>query len=191
MRRQLLPAILVFVALTLVCGVGYPAVVTAAAQIFHSKADGSLVKDPAGKVVGSSLLGQNFTEAKYFHPRPSAAGADGYDATASAASNLGPNNTDLLATIAKRVTDYRTENGLATDAKVPSDAVTASASGLDPEVSIDNARLQAKRVADARGIDLAAVESLIDAHTEGRSLGVLGDPGVNVLELNLALDARA
>jgi K+-transporting ATPase ATPase C chain len=188
MRRQIVPAIVMFVALTVVCGVAYPLVVAAIGNAaFHSKANGSLVKVD-GKVVGSSLIGQNFTGAEYFHPRPSAAGEKGYDPTASAASNLGPTNPTLLKAVAERVADYRKENGLASDAKVPSDAVTASASGLDPEISIANARLQAARVATARNLPVSKVDALIDEHTAGRDLGVLGDPGVNVLELNLALD---
>jgi potassium-transporting ATPase KdpC subunit len=188
MRRQIVPAIVMFIALTVVCGVVYPLVVAGIGNAaFHSKADGSLVK-VGNKVVGSSLIGQNFTDDNYFHPRPSAAGEKGYDPTASAASNLGPTNPELLKTVAERVADYRKDNGLTSDTLVPSDAVTASASGLDPWISIANARLQAPRVAKARGTSVAEVNKLIDEHTDGRDLGVLGDPGVNVLELNLALD---
>jgi K+-transporting ATPase ATPase C chain len=177
-----------FVALTVICGLVYPLVITGVGQVaFSSKANGSMVSAD-GRVVGSKLIGQNFTEAKYFHPRPSAAGTNGYDGDASGASNLGPHNAELLKTIAQRVTAYRKENGLASSVAVPSDAVTASASGLDPEISIANARLQAPRVAQARGMTTAAVLKLVSAHTGGRDLGVLGDPGVNVLELNLALD---
>jgi K+-transporting ATPase ATPase C chain len=188
MRRQLVPAVLMFVALTVICGLVYPLVITGVGQVaFKSKANGSLVSAD-GRVVGSKLIGQNFTEAKYFHPRPSAAGPKGYDGDASAASNLGPHNATLLKTIAQRVTAYRKENGLASSVAVPSDAVTASASGLDPEISIANARLQAPRVAQARGMTTAAVLKLVADNTGGRDLGVLGDPGVNVLELNLALD---
>jgi K+-transporting ATPase ATPase C chain len=189
MRRQIVPAIVMFIALTVVCGVAYPLVVAAIGNVaFHSKADGSLVKEN-GKVVGSSLIGQNFTGNEYFHPRPSAAGEKGYDPTASGASNLGPSNPTLLKTVAERVAAYRKDNSLASNTKVPSDAVTASASGLDPEISIANARLQAPRVAKARNLPLSTVNRMIDEHTAGRDLGVLGDPGVNVLELNLALDA--
>jgi potassium-transporting ATPase KdpC subunit len=188
MRRQIIPAIVMFIALTVVCGVVYPLVVAGIGNAaFHSKADGSLVK-AGGKVVGSSLIGQNFTDDDYFHPRPSAAGEKGYDPTASGASNLGPTNPVLLKAVAERVTDYRKENGLSSDTLVPSDAVTASASGLDPWISIANARLQAQRVATARGTSVTEVKKLIDQYTDGRDLGVLGDPGVNVLELNLALD---
>ena len=187
MRKQLLPALLMFVALTVLLGIVYPLVVTGIAQVtFSDKADGSLVRR-GGRLVGSSLIGQAFTEPKYFHPRPSAAG-DGYDAMASAASNLGPTNQDFLKTVAERVAAYRTENGLPASAKVPVDAVTASGSGLDPHISVANARLQAPRVAQARGLSVAKVEAAIGDHTDTRSLGVLGEDGVNVLGLNLALD---
>jgi potassium-transporting ATPase KdpC subunit len=187
MRKQLLPALLMFVALTVLLGIVYPLVVTGIAQVaFSDKADGSLVRR-GGRLVGSSLIGQAFTEPKYFHPRPSAAG-DGYDAMASAASNLGPTNQDFLKTVAERVASYRTENGLPAGAKVPVDAVTASGSGLDPHISVANARLQAPRVAQARGLSVAKVEAAIGDHTDTRSLGVLGEDGVNVLGLNLALD---
>ncbi|MEO5902080.1 MAG: K(+)-transporting ATPase subunit C, partial [Ilumatobacteraceae bacterium] len=141
-------------------------------------------------VVGSKLIGQNFAEPKYFHPRPSAAGA-GYDGTASSGSNLGPLNADFLAAVADRVASYRTENGLAADATVPVDAVTASGSGLDPDISIANAQIQAKRVATARGLESTAVDALVRAYTDGPTFGFMGEAGVNVLELNLALDRLA
>ena len=188
MRRQLVPAVVFLAAFTLLLGIVYPLVVTGVSRLaFASQAEGSLVERD-GVVVGSRLIGQSFEGSRYFHSRPSAAG-DGYDATSSSPSNLGPNNPTLLDEVAKRVTAYRTENGLATDAAVPADAVTASASGLDPQISVANARLQALRVADARGLSVDEVLSLIDQHTTGRSLGFLGEPGVNVLSLNLALDA--
>ncbi|HMQ26410.1 MAG TPA: K(+)-transporting ATPase subunit C [Acidimicrobiales bacterium] len=187
MRRQLLPAARMLLALTVICGLAYPLVVTGAAQVaFRHQAEGSLV-EVDGEPVGSALLGQAFTRPEYFHPRPSAAG-DGYDATASGASNLGPTNPDLLAAVSDRVDAYRADNGLAADQPVPVDAVTASASGLDPHISVANARLQAARVADTRGLAIGDVLALVDDHTDGRVLGVLGEPGVNVLELNLALD---
>jgi K+-transporting ATPase ATPase C chain len=174
--------------MTVVLGLVYPLVITGVGQVaFSSKANGSMVS-ANGRVVGSKLIGQNFTGAKYFQSRPSAAGPKGYDGDASAASNLGPNNKDLLKTVADRVVAYRKENGLASSVAVPSDAVTASASGLDPEISIANARLQAPRVAQARGLATSKVLALVSQNTGGRDLGVLGDPGVNVLELNLALD---
>ncbi len=189
MRRQLPTAILVFVAFSLLVGVGYPLVVTGIAQVaFGSKADGSLVVRD-GAVVGSALIGQSFEGPQYFHPRPSAAG-NGYDAMASGASNLGPSNTALLDATARRTDDFRRANGLGADERVPVDAITASGSGLDPHISPPNARLQARRVAEARGVSLDLVLGLVDEATEGRPLGIFGDPGVNVLELNLALDER-
>jgi len=186
--RQLRPAIVAVVVFTFILGVAYPLVVTALGQVaFHDNANGSLIKVD-GEVVGSELLGQNFVAPEYFHPRPSAAGA-GYDASASSGSNYGPANPDFLTAIDERVAAYREENGLTADAPVPVDAVTASASGLDPAISIANARLQAPRVATERGIELAEVLTLIDDHTTDRDLGVLGEPAVQVLPLNLALDA--
>jgi K+-transporting ATPase ATPase C chain len=185
--RQLVPAALAVAVFTILLGVVYPLVTTGIAQVaFGDKADGSLVERD-GRVVGSSLVGQSFTSPGYFHPRPSAAGS-GYDATASSGSNLGPLNVDFLAAIDERVAAYRAENGLDELVAVPVDAVTASGSGLDPHISIANAELQAARVADARGLELAQVLDLVDASTDGRDLGVLGEPGVNVLLVNLALD---
>jgi K+-transporting ATPase ATPase C chain len=209
MRRQLFPALMMMIVFTIVLGIAYPLAVTGISQAaFKDKANGSKVS-ANGHVVGSSLLGQTFTKAKYFHGRPSAAGAaaSGSDATdpdddtktvpndpqdlsqdISSGSNWGPTNPDLLAAVKERVADYRKENGLAKDAEVPVDAVTASASGLDPHISIANARIQAHRVARVRGLPLAEVNKLIDEHTDDRSLGFLGEPGVNVLRLNVALD---
>jgi K+-transporting ATPase ATPase C chain len=193
LRRQFVTGLLMTVVLTVLLGLVYPLVVTGISQLSMSKrANGSLVKEN-GKVVGSSLIGQNFTDkdgnplVQYFQPRPSAAG-DGYDAMASAGTNLGPSNPDLLDAVGKRVTAYRKLNGLAADVKVPVDAVTASASGLDPQITVANARLQAARVAKARSLTVARVTDLIATHTQGRQLGVLGEQTVNVLELNLALD---
>ncbi len=200
MRRQLIPAVLSMVVFTLVLGVGYSLVVTGIAQLgFKDKADGSLVQRD-GKNVGSSLIGQAFVDKKgepikkYFQSRPSAAvGADGkteagYDPTLSSGSNLGPTNPKLLNMVARRVAAYRELNGLGSDVRVPVDAVTASGSGLDPDISVANARLQAGRVARERGAPVARVRKLVDEHTSGRTLGVLGEKTVNVLELNLALD---
>lgn len=188
MRRQLGPAVRMVVLVTVVLGLLYPLAVTGIAQsLFSSKANGSLVRDSSGHVVGSSLIGQSFTGAQYFQPRPSAAG-NGYDATASAASNLGPSSATLAADVRQRVAAYRRENGLAPGTGVPVDAVTASGSGLDPEISIANARLQAPRVAKARGLPVTTVLHMVGEHTEHRSLGFLGGQGVNVLELNLALN---
>lgn len=189
MRRQLLPALVAFLAFTALTGLAYPLAITGAAQLaFPGRADGSLI-DHDGRVVGSRLIGQSFSGPRYFHPRPSAAG-EGYDATASAPSNLGPTNPELLEAVRRRIAAYRRENQLGADERVPVDALTASASGLDPHISVENARLQGPRVASARGLSLRDVLALVDEHTEGRSLGFLGEPGVNVLELNLALDAR-
>jgi K+-transporting ATPase ATPase C chain len=189
--RQLRPAIVALVLFSALTGVVYPLVITGIAQVaFPDQANGSLVRDDAGNVVGSELIGQPFAAAGYFHPRPSAAG-DGYDASISSGSNLGPTSADLLAAVEERAAAYRTENNLPADALVPVDAVTASASGLDPHISIANALLQSARVATERGLSEEQVRELIDANTDGRSLGVLGEPGVNVLMLNLALDEAA
>ena len=185
--RQLRPALILAVIFTLICGVGYPLLTTAIGQAgFNDKANGSLITR-GGVVVASKLIGQSFVAPQYFHPRPSAAGA-GYDGSSSSGSNLGPTNPDLLKAVGERTKAYRTENGLAPDGLVPVDAVTASGSGLDPHISIANARLQASRVAKARGLTVDHVQTLIRAHTDGRGLSVLGEPGVNVVELNLALD---
>ena len=245
MRRQLLTGLRMTVVLTIILGIIYPLVMTGAGQVlFPKQANGSEVKDAQGKVVGSSLLGQLFTDAKgnavakYFQPRPSAAG-DGYDPTSSSATNLGPSNPNLIGnqvgtnpyatkadpycvpvqatdkagndvtdskgnpvyvknadgsyqcdpnTVGQRVLAYRALNGLSATTKVPVDAVTTSASGLDPDISVANARVQAARVARARGVDVKTIDRLIAARTRGRQLGFLGESTVNVLDLNLALD---
>lgn len=173
----------------ILCGV-YPLVVFAAGQLFFPRqANGSLLADKSGAVRGSELLAQNFTGAKYFHPRPSAAGANGYDATSSGGSNLGPTSSNLVANITQNITNYRSDNGLATNAPVPADAVTASGSGLDPHISLANAELQIPRVARARGVSEEQVCSLVQQNTSGRDLGVFGEPRVNVMTLNFALDS--
>jgi K+-transporting ATPase ATPase C chain len=188
MRRQIVTGLLMTIVLTLLLGIAYPLLVTGVSQVaFPSQADGSFVKDKAGKVVGSSLIGQNFTKPQYFHPRPSAAG-DGYDALASSASNLGPSSPKLLASVRQRVAAYRKENHLRANEMVPVDAVTASASGLDPAISVANARLQARRVAEARHLPIADVLRVVAKHTQNRQWGVLGETAVNVLDVNLALD---
>ena len=188
--RQLRPALVAVAVFTVICGVAYPLAVTAVAQVgWNDTANGSLI-DRDGVVVGSELIGQPFSSPDYFHPRPSAAG-DGYDGAASSGSNLGPTNPDFLATVAERVTAYRDLNGLGADVLVPVDAVTASGSGLDPHISVRNANLQARRVAAQRGIEVDDVLALVGQHTTDRPLGILGDPGVNVLELNLALNDAA
>jgi K+-transporting ATPase ATPase C chain len=205
MRRQLLPALVMVLLFTVLVGGAYPLVVTGVAQLlFNDQANGSVIERD-GQAVGSAWIGQPFTRAEYFHPRPSSAG-DGYDGSASSGSNLGPTNDKLLhgrgddpsttdvdesyEGIEQRAAAYRAENGLAADTPVPVDAVTGSSSGLDPHISVANARLQAARVARARGADPTAVQRLVDEHTDGRDLGFLGEPGVNVLELNLALDRQ-
>ena len=176
-------------ALVVVCCGLYPLVVFGLAQaLFRDKANGSLIVDAGGVVRGSRLIGQPFTADKYFHPRPSSAG-NGYDPTSSGGSNLGPTSQKLRDAIAQNITDYRTQNGMTTNAAVPADAVTGSGSGLDPHISSENARLQADRVAKARGLNLEKVRALIQENTDAADLGILGDPGVNVLRLNLALDA--
>ena len=237
MRRQLFPALLSMLLLTLLLGVGYPLLITGIAQVgFPHRADGALV-DRNGKPVGSQLLGQAFVDAhgnpipKYLQSRPSAATGvkgtttAGYDPTLSSGSNLGPSNPKLIeaclpvpettpsgqpvldhaghpvsqhhpdgslvcdpTTVPQRAHAYRAFNGLGADVAVPVDAVTTSASGLDPDVSIANARLQAARVARARHLSTPRVLAVIDAHTSGRTLGFLGEKTVNVLDVNLALD---
>lgn len=170
------------------CGL-YPVAVWAIGQtVFKDKANGSLITDQDGTVRGSRLLGQNFTGPQYFHPRPSSAGANGYDAASSSGSNLGPTSQKLADQIKERIAVYRAENGLGENEKVPADAVTASGSGLDPDISPRNAELQAPRVAKARNLPEDKVRELIRAHTDSPDLGVLGQSGVNVLELNMALD---
>ena len=181
--------------MTILTGLAYPLVMTGFAKVaFPGQAGGSLVKNASGQVVGSGLIGQSFTTAKgapirgYFQPRPS---ASDYDAMASGAANLGPTNPALLKAVKQAASDYRTLNGLAPNASVPVDAVTTSGSALDPEISIANARLQAPRIAAARGLSVARVDALITGATQGRVIGILGQTGVNVLELNVALDRVA
>jgi K+-transporting ATPase ATPase C chain len=149
-----------------------------------------LLVDKSG-VRGSTLLAQNFTGVKYFHPRPSAAGSNGYDPTSSGGSNLGPTSSNLVANITQNIATYRSDNGLATNAVVPADAVTESASGLDPHISVANAELQIPRVAKARGISEDRVRELVRQNTNARDLGVFGEPRVNVMTLNFALDGLA
>ena len=173
------------------CGI-YPLVVFVAAQLFFPhQANGSLLVDKSRTVRGSSLLAQNFTGAQYFHLRPSAAGANGFDATSSSGSNLGPTSSNLVANITANIAHYRAENNLATNAPVPADAVTASASGLDPHISPVNAEIQIPRVARARGIPEEQLRELVRQHTDHRDLGLFGEPRVNVMTLNFALDRLA
>ena len=185
-------AIMSTVVLAVVCCGLYPVVVWGISQVaFKNKVDGSLIVDEDGTVRGSALLGQGFTAEKYFHPRPSAAGAGGYDAASSSGTNLGPTSQKLNDAIKDAIAAYRAENGLKETDAVPADAVTSSGSGLDPHISPRNAELQTPRVAKARNISVEKTMELIRASTDGADLGILGDPGVNVLKLNLALDASA
>jgi potassium-transporting ATPase KdpC subunit len=185
---QLRQAVMATLALAVVCCGIYPLLVFGLSQIlFPDKANGSLIVDAKGTVRGSRLIGQPFTGDKYFHPRPSSAG-NGYDPTSSSGSNLGPTSQKLRDSIAQNIADYRSQNGLATNAPVPADAVTGSGSGLDPHISLENAQLQARRVAKARGLTDKRVGELIQQYTDSANFGILGEPGVNVLRLNLALD---
>ena len=182
--------LLTLVLAALLCG-AYPLAVWAGAQaLFADRANGSLLVDKDGTVRGSRLLAQNFSSDRYFHPRPSAAGT-GYDALNSSGTNFGPTSQKLADSVKAAVADYRAGNSLAATAAVPADAVTSSASGLDPHISVANALLQAPRVARARRLPLETVQGLVARATAGRDLGVLGEPGVNVLRLNLSLDEPA
>ncbi len=203
MIKQLRPAIMSVLLITVLTGLIFPAIITVLSQMaFPAQAKGSLI-ERNGKVVGSTLIGQNFASPKYFHPRPSAAGS-GYDAGASSGTNLGPTSSKLLkgieddpktkadesfAGLPQLAATYRKENDLESSTRLPADAVTRSASGLDPQISPANAELQAARVAKARGISVETVKQLIAQNTDARQLSVLGEPRVNVLQLNLALDA--
>jgi K+-transporting ATPase ATPase C chain len=187
MLRELLPAFRITLLLTIVTGLVYPGVVTGLCQLmFHNQANGSLVAVD-GHLAGSALLAQNFTKAEYFHPRPSAAGNDGYDPTASSGSNLGPTSQKLFDRVKGGAEQFRKENPDYQGA-IPADAVTASGSGLDPDISVANAQAQAGRVAKARGLDMAVVTQLVTAIAEPRDFGLFGEPRVNVLKLNLTLD---
>ena len=185
---ELRGAIMSTLVLAIVCCGLYPLVVFGIAQVaFHDKANGSLIVEKDGTIRGSRLLGQSFTGEKYFHPRPSAAG-NGYDAANSGGSNLGPTSQKLNAAIKDRIATYRAENGLKDTDPVPADAVTTSGSGLDPHISVRNAELQTARVAKARGMSGDKVRTLIEQNTDRADFGFLGEPGVRVLQLNLALD---
>ncbi|HCW50370.1 MAG TPA: potassium-transporting ATPase subunit C [Brevundimonas sp.] len=187
MLNQARPAIVMIGLFTVVLGLGYPLAVTGVAQtVFPDQANGSLVRDGDGVVRGSVLIGQSFTGTTYLHPRPSAAG-DGYDASSSSGSNMGPLNEDLKARVAETAAAIRAEDG---SDVIPADAVTASGSGLDPDISPAYARLQTARIARARGVTVQQVQSIIDANTEKPFLGFIGQPHVNVLLANRDLDAR-
>ncbi|MFZ5447772.1 MAG: K(+)-transporting ATPase subunit C [Thermodesulfobacteriota bacterium] len=189
--KEIKTAFLIMAALLIIlCGV-YPLVVWGIAQVaFGHQANSSLLVRQ-GQVVGSALIGQNFGGPQYFHPRPSAAGETGYDGASSGGSNLGPLSQKLVDQVKERLAVYRDENQLGPDTLIPADAVTASGSGLDPHISLKNAELQAVRVSAARGLSLNRVKNLMETCIEGPSLGFLGEPGVNVLRLNLVLDAAA
>jgi K+-transporting ATPase ATPase C chain len=175
--------------LVICCGI-YPLFVFGAGQLFFpQKADGSLVLDADGKPIASTLLGQTFTAVKYFNPRPSAAGT-GYDSTSSGGSNYGATSQALHDAVKQRVADYRKANNLPDTQLVPGDAVTASGSGLDPHISIKNALIQLPRVAKARGMSEDDLKNLVVKYTDGRDFGILGEPGVNIIKLNLALDGK-
>ncbi|MDR3601404.1 MAG: potassium-transporting ATPase subunit KdpC [Desulfosporosinus sp.] len=182
-------AIMLLLVMTLLTGIAYPLVVTGLAKvIFPKQAEGSLAYKN-GQPIGSVLIGQNFSDARYFYSRPSAAGKDGYDATSSSGSNLGPTNKTLLDSVATRAKQVRTDNRLSAATPVPGDLITASASGLDPDISPEAAQIQVDRVAKARNLSEQKVQALVDQYTQGRQLGFLGEPRVNVLKLNMALDS--
>lgn len=187
--KNAIRALLMFALFAILTGIIYPLAVTGISRVaFPGKSQGSLIGNQ-GATVGSELIGQSFISAGYFHGRPSAAGAEGYDASASSGSNLGPTNAKLIETVDENAKALRAENGLPENSQVPSDLVTASASGLDPHISQEAAYLQAPRVAAERNLTEAQVKSIIDRNVEDRLLGVFGEPRVNVLKLNLDLDS--
>lgn len=191
MLRQWLNGFLLLLVLTAFTGIAYPLAMTGLAQMaFPAQAAGSLIEQD-GKIVGSALLGQNFSQPGYFHGRPSAAGSDGYDAASSSGTNLGPTSQRLMDAIQAKLGDVREENNLDSNSAVPADLVTSSASGLDSDISPEGAYLQVERVAQARNIPAEQVETLVDSYVKGPQLGFLGEKRVSVLELNLALDKIA
>ncbi len=188
MTRRVLTGVFMLVVMTVLTGIIYPLTITGVTRVlFPHQASGSLIYRQ-GQAVGSALIGQRFTSPRYFHGRPSAAGKDGYDATSSGGSNLGPTNKELVAAIAQRLARVQAENGLPDGTPVPADLVTASASGLDPDISPAAAYLQVPRVARARNLPEETVRALVDRNITGRQFGILGEPRVNVLKLNLELD---
>jgi K+-transporting ATPase ATPase C chain len=188
--KEIKTSVIVTLVLMIICCGIYPLIVFGAGQLlFPKQANGSLVLDGNGKPIASTLLGQTFSADKYFNPRPSAAGT-GYDSTSSGGSNYGATSQALHDAVKQRIADYRKANNLPDDQSVPADAVEASASGLDPHISIKNALLQVPRVAKARGISEDDLKKLVDQYTDGRDFGLLGEPGVNIIKLNLALDGK-
>ncbi len=187
MFSQLRPALVITIFFTILTGIIYPLAITGVSQVlFPHQANGSLVSRQ-GKIAGSEIIAQGFTEPAYFHPRPSAAGANGWDAVASSGSNLGPTNPALADRLKKDAAAFRKENP-AFSGPIPADAITTSGSGLDPDISPANAMAQAERVRQARGMTAVQMNQLLSAHTQGRQFGFLGEPRVNVMKLNLALD---
>jgi potassium-transporting ATPase KdpC subunit len=190
LRNQLRPAIMVTVLMIVITGLIYPGIVTVMAQAFFPhQANGSVVQ-ARGQAVGSALIGQNFSQPYYFHPRPSAAGS-GYVGDSSSGTNKGPTDRKLADTLIAQAVDSAVKNEGAVKGQIPGDMVTSSASGLDPHISPANAALQSARVAAARHLSVAQIQALVDSHTEARQFGLLGEPRVNVLALNLALDSLA
>jgi len=188
MTKNILRSFLLLMIFTIILGFLYPLLITGISKIiFPYRSSGSMIKNQ-DKIVGSELIGQNFTGEQYFHPRPSAAGKDGYDPLNSGGSNYAPANEDFILAIRERISNFRRENNLKDYVKIPSDVVTSSGSGLDPNITIDNALLQADRIAKKRNIPIEEINDLIRKNTEKRMLGFLGEPKVNVLKLNLLLD---
>lgn len=188
MLKQMLNAFAMLLVFTVITGLAYPLAMTGLAQVlFPFQANGSIIVHD-GKPIGSALIGQNFTSAKYFHGRPSAAGTDGYDAASSSGSNLGPTSKKLVDTVTDNIAKVRDENQLDEQNLIPSDLVLASGSGLDPDISPAAAQIQIERIAKERELSAEEVRNLVDHHIKKRQLGILGEPRVNVLELNLALD---
>jgi potassium-transporting ATPase KdpC subunit len=187
-NKYILRSFLLLIIFTILLGFLYPLLITGISKIFFPyRSTGSLIK-VGDKIVGSELIGQNFTGEQYFHPRPSAAGKDGYDPLKSGGSNYAPANEDFISAVKERINNFRKDNNLGDYIKIPSDAVTSSGSGLDPNITVDNALLQAGRIAKKRNIPVLDVKALIRGNIEERILGFLGEPKVNVLKLNLLLD---
>lgn len=189
MLKQFIKGFAMLFVMIVLTGIAYPLAVTGLAQLFFShQANGSLVYK-GGHAVGSQLIGQNFPDPRYFQPRPSAAGKNGYDATASGGSNLGPTNKDFLKSVSDRANNIRKQNGLSQNQAIPSDLVTASASGLDPDITLEGAMIQVPRIAKLRNLPVETVKNLVQRDTTPRQLGIFGEPRVNVLRLNLDLDS--